>query len=107
MALAELMNMSFLSGTYPCKLKHAKVIPIYKADHASDQSNYRPISLTLLSVFNGIFEKLMYKWLETFLEKTDIFFKCQYGFRENCSTQHAILDILDKIQNDMDARLFS
>ena len=45
--------------------------------------------------------------LETFIDKNDIFIKSQHGFRENCSTQHAILDILNKIQSNMDARLFS
>ena len=35
------------------------------------------------------------------------FFSSQYGFRENCSTQHAILDILNKIQNNIDKRFYS
>ena len=29
-----------------------------------------------------------------------IYFTSQYGYRENCSTQHAIRDILNKIQNN-------
>ena len=69
------------------------------------RNNYRPISL--LSVFNRIFEKLMYKRLKSFLNKNDMFFSSQYGFRENCSTQHAILDILNKIQNNIDKRFYS
>ena len=97
--------MSVLSGIYPGKLKHAKVTPIYKADDETDPNNYRPISL--LSVFNRIFEKLMYKRLQSFLNKNDILVKSQYGFREKCSTQHAILDILSKIQNNIDKRLYS
>ena len=103
--LAELMNMSILTGIYPHKLKHAIVTPIYKADDETDPNNYRPISL--LSVFNRIFEKLMYKRLKSFINKNDIFFTSQYGFRENCSTQHAILDILNKIQNNIDKGLYS
>ena len=103
--LAELMNISILTGIYPHKLKHAIVTPIYKADDETDPNNYRPISL--LSVFNRIFEKLMYKRLKSFKNRNDIFFTSQYGFRENCSTQHAILDILNKIQNNIDKRLFS
>ena len=43
----------FQSGKYPSKLRHAKVIPLYKGDDETDPSNYRPISL--LSVFNQIF----------------------------------------------------
>ena len=97
--LAELMNMSISTGIYPHKLKHAIVTPVYKADDETVPNNY-PISL--LSVFNRIFEKLMYKRLKSFINKNDIFFTSQYGFRENCSTQHAILDILNKIQNNID-----
>ena len=65
--LSALINMSVEQGIYPSKLKLAKVIPIYKRNDESDQSNYRPISL--LSVFNRIFEKMMYNRLKAFLEK--------------------------------------
>ena len=49
----------------------------------------------------------MYKRLKSFINKNDIFFTSQYGFRENCSTQKAILDIVNKIQNNIDKRLYS
>ena len=48
--LAHIMNNSVLTGQYPAKLKHAKVIPIFKSGDETDPSNYRPISL--LSLFN-------------------------------------------------------
>ena len=92
-------------GIYPTKLKLAKVIPIYKSDDPSDPSNYRPISL--LSVFNRIFEKMMYYRLKSFLEKKNIFNDSQYGFREKCSTEHAILDIINQIENNMDNKMYS
>ena len=47
-----LINNSIEFGTYPSKLKLAKVIPIYKSGDESYPSNYRPISL--LSIFNRI-----------------------------------------------------
>ena len=103
--LAALMNKSISTGIYSHLLKHAKVIPVYKTGDETDPCNYRPISL--LSVFNRLFEKLMYKRLRSYCEKNGIFFSSQYGFRDNCSTQHAILDILNKIQSKIDAKLFS
>ena len=61
----------------------------------------------MLSIFNRIFEKLVYKRLKSFLEVNDVFYKSQYGFREKHSTQHAILDIVNKIQGNMDKGMYS
>ena len=87
------------------KLKHEKIKPAFKNEDESDPNTYRPISL--LSVFNRIFEKLMYKRLKSLIDKYDILSKSQYGFGENFSTQHALIDIVDKIQLDFDKKLYS
>ena len=92
-------------GVFPSKLREAKVIPVYRSDDEKEPGNYRPISL--LSIFNRIFEKLMYHHLKSFLDKNNILFKWQYGFREKHSTQHAILDTGNIIQNNMDFKLFT
>ena len=49
----------------------------------------------------------MYRQLKNFLNKHDILFKSQYGFRENHSTQHAVIDIVNIIQNNIDLKLFT
>ena len=64
--LCKLINKSIEIGAYPSKLKHAKVVPVYKGEDKTDPSNYRPFSL--LSVFNRIFEKTMYRRLMAYLE---------------------------------------
>ena len=99
------INKSLENGVYPSKLKLAKVIPIYKSDDESDPSNFRPISL--LSVFNRIFEKMMYYRLKSFLEQHNILHDSQYGFREKRSTEHALLDIINQIETNMGAELYS
>jgi retron-type reverse transcriptase len=71
----------------------------------TEPNNYRPISL--LSVFNNIFEKIMYKCLDKYLNMKNILCPSQYGFRQEHSTQHAILDIDNKIQTNMDDKLYS
>ena len=76
-----------------------------KSDDETEPGNYRPISP--LSVFNRIFEKLMYHRLNSFLDKNNVLFKAQYGFREKHSTQHAILDTVNIIQINMDLKLFT
>ena len=87
------------------QLKIARVIPVYKKGPRTVISNYRPISL--LSVFNKILEKLMYNRLTKFLEKHEVLFSGQFGFRSNRSTSHAFLLITDKIQNAIENKLFS
>ena len=63
--------------------------------------------MSLLSIFNRIFEKIMSNRLKVFLNKHDIFYKSQYSFRERRSTEHAILDIVSKIQANVDLSMFS
>ena len=53
--LADLFNLSFLTGVFPSVLKTAKVVPVFKKDSKLDYSNYRPISL--LSNVEKILEK--------------------------------------------------
>ena len=86
-------------------LKHTKVIPVYKDDDETDKANYRPISL--LSNYNRIFEKIMFNRLKAFIDKKEILYRSQYGFRDKHSTQHAILDIVNSLQRNMDKKLFS
>ena len=103
--LAYLYNRSFLTGVVPEKLKVARVIPVYKKGSKTVMNNYHPISL--LSVFNKLLEKLMYNRLASFLEKNEILFHCQFDFRSNHSTNHAILLITDKIQKAIERKLYS
>ena len=103
--LAYLYNRSFLTGVVPEKLKVARVIPVYKKGSKTVMNNYCPISL--LSVFNKLLEKLMYNRLASFLEKNEILFHGQFGFRSNHSTSHAILLVTDKIQKAIERKLYS
>ena len=101
----DIFNMSVQKGVFPSKLKEAKVIPVYKSDDETEPDNYRPISL--LSVFNRLFEKLMYHRLKSFLDNNNVLSKAQCGFREKHSTQHATLDTVNIIQNNTDLKLFT
>ena len=103
--LSKIMNRSIEIGKYPNKLKYAKIIPIYKDDDKEEPGNYRPISL--LSNVNEIYEKLMYNRIISFMQKNNTLYSMQYGFREKHSTQHALLDIVSKIQKNMGNKLFS
>ena len=64
-------------------------------------TNYRPISL--LSVFSKIYEKIVKIRLIAFLNNYNILSNNQYGFRQNCSTIHAIYDLVYNIETYKDA----
>ena len=49
----------------------------------------------------------MYNRLIQFIEHNKLLKNAQYGFRTGHSTTHAVLDILNTVQNNMDNRLFS
>ena len=103
--LCKIINDSITSGVFPSRLKHAKVIPIYKNEDVTDPNNYRPISL--LSVFNRIIEKLIYRQLKSFLEDRNMLYHSQYGFRERRSTEHALIDIVNQIQTNFDKGIYT
>ena len=103
--LAQIFNVSVSLGSFPAKLKTAKVVPVFKSGDESKPGNYRPISL--LSIFNRIFEKLVYKRLIKFVNKHNILYSSQYGFRSRHSTQHATLEILNDILSNFDKGQFT
>jgi hypothetical protein len=98
--LAIIANISFASGIHPDKLKIAKVIPIYKKGSKLIPANYRPISL--LSNINKIIEKLVFPRVFNFLEDNKIIYKLQYGFRPKHSTNHALINVTEKIRDALD-----
>ena len=89
-----------MTGVFPSVLKTAKVVPVFKKDSKLDYSNYRPISL--LSNVEKILEKLMYKRLYTFLNSNNIIYNLQFGFRQQYSTSHALVNITENIRKALD-----
>lgn len=65
-----------------------------------DMNNYRPISM--LSHINKILETIISKQIKSFLKKHNILYEYQYGFRENRSTNHALIEIVDSIKLSID-----
>ena len=98
--LSKLFNLSIRNGEYPDALKIAKVIPIYKKGEHTDVNNYRPISI--LTHLNKIFETIICNQMKSFLDKHNIFYKYQYGFRDKHSTDHALIEIVDGIKLSID-----
>ena len=95
--LSHIFNLTFATGKIPNDLKVALITPKYKASEKNVFSNYRPISV--LPFFSKILEKLMYKRLidYMYINKNGILTDHQYGFQSKSSTNHAIIELVDKI----------
>ena len=76
----------------------ADVIPIFKKDDPFEKANYRPISL--LPSLSKLYEKLIYQQLKAFFENKLSPFFC--GFRSRYSTQHALLNLVNKWHSCLD-----
>ena len=85
---------------FPEKLKIAKITPIYKKDDKYCVKNYRPISI--LPVVSKVIEKIVYNQLYSYFTKNNYLNTNQYGFRKNFSTEHAILELNERILSEFD-----
>ena len=85
-------------------MKIVKVIPVYKNNDRYLLNNYRPISI--LSIFNKVLERVMFKKLQKFSDKNDIFYKYQFGFQKNHATSHALMDVIDFTYKALDEGKF-
>ncbi len=100
--IVDLINESITSGNFPDCLKTAKVIPIYKKGDRTNLNNYRPISL--LPVLSKVFEKVVNSQLNGIMD-VDFIDENQFGFRNNHSTEDAVLKFVNKIEKDLSSKL--
>jgi hypothetical protein len=93
--ISKLFNLSLNNGIYPDLFKCARMIPLFKSGSRSKMSNFRPISL--LSLFNKIFEKMLFVRLNSFISDCNILSEYQFGFRLGKDTQRATLRLLSQV----------
>ena len=104
-SLKHIFNLTFLTGIVPNNLKVALITPIIRANDVMKFEMYRPISV--LVCFSKLLARLMTKRLSKFIDKNQILSKHQYGFRANRSTEHALINLTDKITKEIDERKYS
>ena len=103
--LRPICNLSLEQGVFPDDMNIAKVIPLFKAGDDQNFTNYRPISL--LPQFSKILENIFNNRIMDFLNKKQILYLRQYGFRKNMSTSIAIMELVEEITNAMDRGKFT
>ena len=86
-AITLLFQASLNQGNTPSTWRKALVVPIFKKGSKSDESNYRPISLT--SVLCKLCEHILHSTILTHLANHKILSDAQHGFRKrrSCDTQ--------------------
>ena len=98
--LTAIFNLSLSTGKVPDNLKIAIVIPIHKKDDKEIFSNYRPVSV--LPCFSKILERLVFNICTEFIENNKILNAKQFGFRAHDSTSMAIMQVVDKINDEVE-----
>ena len=93
--LEIIFNKSLYEGVFPEKMKLADIIPLHKAKSTQDCNNYRPISL--LITISKLLEKIIYTRTYGFLEKANLLYTSQYGFREGHSCENAVSELISEV----------
>ena len=94
--LHYIYNICLQQGDFPEETKIAWVTPIFKGGEVS-----------VLCGFSQILEKIMYNRLYRHLLNDYILYKKQFGFQENHSIDHAIIQPVDQISNNFEKTNFT
>jgi len=80
--ITNIFNDCILTNVIPSEWKSAVVTPLYKRSGSKDDANnYRGISV--LPPIGKIFEKILANQIKEYLDKNNLLFDGQYGFRNN------------------------
>jgi Notch-like protein len=93
--LTHICNAALNSGVFPDRLKYAIVKPIHKKGSKQDILNYRSVSL--LTSFSKVFERLTCNRLYTHFNMNNILVQEQFGFRMQHSMEQAAFSLINSI----------
>ena len=99
--LADQFNRCIDESEFPEVLKLAKVLPFHKSGDRNDAGNFRPISLLPI---NKVFEKLLFKRIEDFLNVNRLLSPSQFGFRSKRSTIVAVAEVVEFLRTNRNLR---
>ena len=103
--ITQLCNLSISSGRFLDACKIVKLKPLFEKGSKTDPKNYRPIFL--LPLMSKVLERMVHEQTMEFLEKHNISYKFQTGFRKNHSTDFCLSSLTAKISRGFDSGLLT
>ena len=100
--LTDCINDALSQDIFVDSLKVANITPVHRKEEATDKEIYKPVSV--LPLFSEIFEKVFYDPRSKYLEKYLNSLLC--GFWKAHSLQHALLKLLQALQEELDKSVF-
>ena len=82
-----------------------KAPTIWAKGERDKPTNYRPISIC--TCFSKIFEGLLYKSINNFLNKHKVIINSQYGFQNKVSTNHSFVDVITNSYENINFNQFT
>ena len=99
--LVHLISVIFATGVFPDNLKVAVITPIHKSGSQKCVDNFRPISV--LPVLSRIVEKALHRRLLIYMNRhLKLLYNHQFGFRPECSTENAAIEMINNISRTID-----
>ena len=98
--LTHIMNLSISSGVVPKEMKVARVTPIFKSGDKQQICNYRPVSV--LPCFSKILERIVHNRITKFIDKHNLLYRYQFGFRKQHNTSHALVTLVNELSMALD-----
>ncbi|XP_071944876.1 uncharacterized protein [Antedon mediterranea] len=103
--ITHIINLSIKYERIPSDFKLAKVTPLHKKNSRTEANNYRPISI--LSSVSKILEKVVYIQVSDYLERNQLIYDHQSGFRRSFSTDTCLIHLRDHLRVQMSNGLFT
>ena len=91
--VSHIINLPMTTGTVPTLFKRALVVLLFKKGSKLEVGNYRPVSV--LSSLSKILERSVYWQLKEYLDRRDLIYRNQSGFRGGFSTDTCLLGLSD------------
>ncbi len=98
--LSKLFSLSLAQGKLPQDWTSANITPIFKKGNKHSVSNYRPVSLTCITV--KLLERIIFNHVTAFLTTNKKLSPFQHGFRSDHSCQTQLLETVHQWAKTLD-----